>query len=435
MAKVAEVYLWDHFVGAVEWNDATEVGYFEYNPEFCALGLEIAPLTMPAFPDEIYAFPGLNRDVYKRLPACLSDSLPDDFGNALINSWLAQQGRDIKGFTPVERLLYTGSRGMGALEYRPALNADRGNKAERLELGSLVELASKVLSERQSLSGTVNIHTTSDAEDVALQHLYQVGTSAGGARAKAVIALNDKGDIRSGQVPAPDGFTYWLLKFDVTKDAKVLGDPVGFGKIEYAYHLMARDAGIAMTECRLHREGGRAHFMTRRFDRTDSGEKLHAQTLCAMDHADYTRPGAYSYEEAFQVMRSIGVEREDQIEFYRRMVFNVIARNQDDHTKNTSFLMDQNGAWFLSPAYDVAWSYRPDSEWVATHQMTINGKRDHFTLNDLETVASQIPRFNPTPIIEQVMESVNKWPEFANQSGVDQEFAKQIASTHRLQLA
>lgn len=434
MSKTAKIYLWNHFVGAVLWDESDGTGVFEYDPDFCKLGLEIAPIMMPAIPGEIYDFPGLNRKTFKGLPGCLADSLPDDFGNALIDAWLAQSGRDKQSFTPVERLLYTGSRGMGALEYAPAINGAQGDKAERLELSSLVDLAAKVLSDREGLTGTLKLSTPDAAEDEALKHLYQIGTSAGGARAKAVIAMNSKGEIRSGQVTAPKGFTYWLLKFDVPANAEALGDPAGFGRVEYAYHLMALQAGIAMTECQLHTEGGRAHFMTRRFDRTDDGEKLHAQTLCAIDHADYTRPGEYSYEQALQVMRDMRISREDQEEFYRRMVFNVIARNQDDHTKNTSFLMDSTGAWMLAPAYDVAWSYRPDSEWVSTHQMTINGKRDHFTMADLHAVAKQIPRFDAEAVIQEVLDAVSRWQDFADQAEVEPEFARQIESTFRMDI-
>lgn len=433
MVNVGEVHLWGHLVGAVLWDEADGTGSFEYDPEFCRLGLEIAPIHMPAIADEIYTFPALSRQTYKGLPGCLADSLPDDFGNALINAWCAQNGRDPRSFNPVERLLYQGERGMGALEYRPATGIATGRSA-KLELNSLVELAAKVLSERNEITGEISLKPTTGKEDAALQHLFQVGTSAGGARPKAVIAMNDQGEFRSGQVEAPPGFTYWLLKFDVSKGATVLGDPAGFGRIEYAYYRMARAAGIAMTECRLHQEGGRAHFMTRRFDRTDDGKKLHSQTFCAIDHADFMKPGMYSYEEAIQLLRQLQLSREDQIELYRRMCFNVLARNQDDHTKNVSLLMDHEGTWMLSPAYDIAWSYRPDSEWVATHQMTINGKRDNFTLDDLHAVATTIPRFNPQEVIAEVREAVLQWPSLADEAGVGEPMIDHIASTHRLDL-
>lgn len=434
MVNVGEVHLWNHLVGAVLWDENDETGSFEFDPDFCRLGLEISPIHMPAIDGEVYTFPALSKQTYKGLPGCLADSLPDDFGNALINAWCAQNGRDPRSFNPVERLLYQSTRGMGALEYRPAIGVASG-KSDKLELNSLVEMAAKVLSDRNELTGEINLAPTSGSEDAALQHLFQMGTSAGGARPKAVLAMNDKGEFRSGQVEAPPGYTYWLLKFDVSKGATVLGDPAGFGRIEYAYYRMARAAGIAMTECRLHQEGGRAHFMTRRFDRTDEGKKLHSQTLCGLDHADFMKPGMYSYEEALQVLRQLQLSREDQIELYRRMVFNVIARNQDDHTKNTSFLMDYEGNWMLSPAYDIAWSYKSDSPWVATHQMTINGKRDGFALDDLRAVASQIPRFNPDEVIAEVREAVLQWPAFADEAGVDEPIVDMIASTHRLSLA
>lgn len=271
-------------------------------------------------------------------------------------------------------------------------------------------------------------------DDSALQHLIQIGTSAGGARAKAVIAMNAEGEIRSGQVTAPPGFEYWLLKFDVAKDSTVLADSQGYGRIEYAYHLMARAAGITMTECRLLEEGGRAHFMTRRFDRTTEGEKIHVATLCALDHADFRKPGQYSYAEAFAVMRALRIARDGAEQFYRRMVFNLVARNQDDHTKNTAFMMDTDGTWYLTPAYDVSYSYLPGSFWVDTHQMTVNGKRDDFTLDDLLSVASQVRGMDARRIIKEVCEAVAQWPQFAQDAGVPTSASKRIGEVHRLYL-
>lgn len=430
---IAEVYLWGHRVGAVLWNQQRQLGAFEYDPEFCRLGLEIAPLTMPAIPDEVYFFPSLPRDTFKGLPGLLADSLPDKFGNALIDAWLARNGMSAQDFTPVDRLLYTGSRAMGALEYRPAMSHNGAGRSEKVQLDSLVDLAAKVLQDREALAASLTVDGNG-AEDKALHHLFQVGTSAGGARPKAVIAMNANGEIRSGQVEAPAGYQYWLLKFDIPKDATSLGDPAGFGRVEYAYSRMAVEAGVTMTECRLHEEGGRAHFMTRRFDRTDDGDRLHVQTLCALAHADFNVPGGFSYEETLMEMRTLGLPREDMIQLFTRMVFNVIARNQDDHTKNISFLMDRGGAWRLAPAYDVAWAYRPDSEWVSTHQMTINGKRDDFSLDDLRAVASQIPNFKPDPVIEQVKATVSRWLHYADAAGVDEELTEQIAVSHRLEL-
>lgn len=430
---LAEVHLWGHRVGAVLWDRNRSIGAFEYDPEFCNLGLELAPMTMPAIPHEVYTFPALPRGTFRGLPGLLADSLPDNFGNKLIDAWLASNKLSPAEFSPVDRLLYTGSRAMGALEYRPAMSHNGAGRSEKLELDSLVDLAAKVLQSQEALTVTLNQDGTAE-EDKALQHLFHVGTSAGGARPKAVIAMSASGDIRSGQVPAPPGFQYWLLKFDIPKDANALGDPAGFGRVEFAYSRMAAEAGVVMTECRLHEEGGRAHFMTKRFDRTDTGDKLHAQTLCALMHADFNMPGGYSYEETLGAMRALGLPREDMIQLFTRMAFNVIARNQDDHTKNISFLMDSTGTWRLAPAYDVAWAYRPDSEWVATHQMTINGKRDGFELDDLREVASQIPNFKPNPVIEQIQHAVAGWMRYAEDAGVESALAEQIAASHRLSL-
>lgn len=429
---IAQIYLWDVYVGALNWNPQTQVGEFEYTPEFVRTGLEISPVHMPLRADYVYVFQGLDRETFKGLPSILADSLPDDFGNALIDAWLAQQGRSKATFTPVERLLYQGERGMGALEYRPALATER-DKAESIQIDALVRLASEVLSDRESIAERLNAHDPS-VDDAALQHLIHIGTSAGGARAKAVIAIDAQGEIRSGQVTAPPGFEYWLLKFDVAKDSKLLADSQGYGRIEYAYHLMAKAAGISMTECRLLEEGGRAHFMTKRFDRTAEGEKIHMATLCALDHADFRKPGQYSYAEAFGVMRALRISRDGAEQFYRRMVFNLVARNQDDHTKNTAFMMDTDGTWYLTPAYDVSYSYLPGSFWVDTHQMTVNGKRNDFTLDDLLSVASQVRGMDARQIIKEVCEAVAQWPRFAREAGVPATASERIGEAHRLYL-
>ncbi|UVK84308.1 type II toxin-antitoxin system HipA family toxin [Pseudomonas sichuanensis] len=429
---IAQIYLWDVYVGALNWNPQTQVGEFEYTPEFVRTGLEISPVHMPLRADYVYVFQGLDRETFKGLPSILADSLPDDFGNALIDAWLAQQGRSKATFTPVERLLYQGERGMGALEYRPALATER-DKAESIQIDALVRLASEVLSDRESIAERLNAHDPS-VDDAALQHLIHIGTSAGGARAKAVIAIDAQGEIRSGQVTAPPGFEYWLLKFDVAKDSKLLADSQGYGRIEYAYHLMAKAAGIRMTECRLLEEGGRAHFMTKRFDRTAEGEKIHMATLCALDHADFRKPGQYSYAEAFGVMRALRISRDGAEQFYRRMVFNLVARNQDDHTKNTAFMMDTDGTWYLTPAYDVSYSYLPGSFWVDTHQMTVNGKRDDFTLEDLLSVASQVRGMDARRIIKEVCEAVAQWRRFAREAGVPATASERIGEAHRLYL-
>ncbi|MCU1716832.1 type II toxin-antitoxin system HipA family toxin [Pseudomonas sp. 5P_3.1_Bac2] len=438
MAKIAQVYLWDTLVGAVLWdeNQSPATGTFEFDPAFTEIGLEIAPLTMPAIAGEVYAFAGLNPGAFKSLPPCLSDSLPDDFGNAVIDAWLAASGRDPQQFSPVERLLYIGSRGMGALEFRPALEK-AANLTEQLQLEALVELAGRILQERTTQFAGLHLELQSEAEDEALKHLFQVGSSAGGQRPKAIIAINKAtGEICSGQIEAPEGYSYWLFKFDVGNGASALGDPAGFGRVEYAYHLMAVAAGVQMSECRLYLDGPRAHFMTRRFDRLEDGDKLHVQTLCAMDQADYTLPGGYSYEQALQVCRDLGLPRQEQIELYRRMVFNVIARNQDDHTRNIAFQVWRDGVWHLTPAYDMCWAYRADSPWVSSHQMSLNGKRDNFSREDLLSVARQISRLDGSKIIHEVAAAVRRWREFAGQAGMtDTNLIGQIEQTHRLYLA
>ena len=426
----ARVILWGRDIGAVSWVDDREVAVFQYAPEFVDSGIEVAPMTMPlqAAP---YEFPGLPKETFRGLPGFLADSLPDKFGNALIDAWLARQGRTPGSFNPVERLCYIGARGMGALEFEPALSGD-ARKGNRVEVAALVELANKVLDDRASLDGKFS--GTNDAK--AIEDILRVGTSAGGARAKAILAWNEKtGEFRSGQIPQHSGFTHWLMKFDgVTgnKD-KEIADPQGFGLIEYAYYLMAADAGITMSDCRLHHEGGRSHFMTKRFDRTDSGDKLHMQSLCAMMHYDFNQPDAYSYEQAMQTMLRIGMPMTDLEQQFRRAAFNVTARNHDDHVKNIAYLMNRSGEWRLSPAFDVVYSYNPSGAWTGRHQMSINGKRDVFDASDLVALARTggIKNTKALEIIAEVDTSVKRWHEFASEAGVDSGTAGSIEKAHR----
>ncbi len=353
---VANVNLWGRTIGAVSWDSERSLGHFEYTPAFTDSGIEVAPLMMP-LSDQIYSFPGLPRETFHGLPGLLADSLPDRFGNALIDTWLAKEGRSPASFNPVERLCYTGTRGMGALEFTPAAGPSP-KQARTIDVQALVELASEILTQRNRVQGSF----ASPDRETALQDILRVGTSAGGARAKAIIAWNpDSNTVRSGQVDAGKGFSYWLLKFDgvAGNRDKEMEDPSGYGLIEYAYYLMAQAAGIQMSECRLLQEHGRNHFMTRRFDRTAEGHKLHMQSLCALQHYDFNQAGAYSYEQALRAMRTLGLPMAQIEEQYRRMAFNIVARNQDDHVKNIAFLMDPSGNWSLSPAFDMTYSYNP----------------------------------------------------------------------------
>jgi serine/threonine-protein kinase HipA len=423
---VASVNLWGDPVGAVAWDDDRGYATFEYDPLFLRKQLEIAPLTMP-LNSGIYSFPELNSSTFYGFPGLLADSLPDRYGTRLIEVWLQRQGRSPGEFCPVERLCYMGSRGMGALEYEPALVTPK--KATRIEVSGLVALAGKILSKREDLLANL-----SDDESAALDTIIRVGTSAGGARAKAVIAWNpETGEVRSGEVQAPEGFEYWIIKFDGIND-DVLGDPEGSGKIEYAYHLMAKAAGVEMTECRLMKENGRAHFMTRRFDRTGNSDKIHMQSLCALGHCDFRMHGQYGYETAMSTCHQLGLGQQVLHQLFRRMVFNVIARNHDDHTRNIAFLMDQDGNWHLAPAFDVIWSYNPAGEWTNRHQMTVNGKRDDLEKQDFMEVAKQFRIKKPMAILADVGAAVLRWPDFAKEVGVRQNQITEIASTHRLHL-
>ncbi|MDR3229619.1 MAG: HipA domain-containing protein [Puniceicoccales bacterium] len=432
---LAEVRLWGTTVGAVMLEKGAEVATFQYDAAFAQSGVEVSPLAMP-LSRRAYSFPELPAQTFHGLPGMLADSLPDKFGNALIDAWLATQGRLPGSFNAIERLCYTGQRGMGALEFAPRIGPRQGPSAA-LQVNALVALASDVLHKRDAL------HTAfaeaGSAQKNALLDILRVGTSAGGARAKAVIAWNAKtGEVRSGQTDAGEGFDYWLMKFDgVTgnKD-KELEDPKGYGAIEYAYSLMAAAAGVRISECRLFEEGGRRHFMTRRFDRPAGGGKLHAQSLGALAHLDFNQPGAHSYEQALLVAQRVTGTREAAAEQFRRMLFNIAARNQDDHVKNIAFLMGRDGRWSLSPAYDIAYSYNPDGAWTSAHQMSVNGKRDNFTLADIKACAKSaaLTRGEAETLLAEVLSAVKRWPDFAAQAHVPLTVAKQIFDTLRLKI-
>lgn len=436
MENIAEVWLWDKLVGALAWDPTTSLATFEFTHEWVDTGVQISPLRMPTTNGQRkFNFPQLNKDTYKGLPAVFADTLPDDFGNAVINAWLARNGRDANSLNPLERLLYTGKRGMGALEYAPALrNTPKANT--KLELESLINMAQQVLDQRSGIVSPLDSH-----DKDAMTAILQVGTSAGGARAKALVAINAaRTEIRSGQVNAPSGFEHYLLKFDGVIEhhtrSETFGDPQGFGRMEYAYYRMAVDAGINMSPCELLIDGERAHFLTKRFDRVGN-RKLHYQSLCAMDHADYKMPGHYSYEQLFGVARQLRLTRAEAVEIFRRMAFNIIARNHDDHSKNTGFLLpDHNSRWQLSPAFDIAYSYKPGSPWVNSHQLSLNGKRDNFTRDDLLQAASLISNFNKEAkqIIQQILNVVSEWKSYAKQAGVFEHFSDQIQQNLRINL-
>ena len=433
----AIVRLWGDVVGAVSWLDDRAFGIFEYDQNFVKKGLDVSPIHMSLEAarkgDARFSFPSLNKDTFLGLPGMLADALPDKFGNSIIDAWLSRHGRENTSFSPVERLCYTGKRGMGALEFSPTVKGKYDTPVS-VEIAELVELAQQLMQERKALD--VHLGETERENADAILDILRVGTSAGGARPKAVIAMNDKGDVMSGQATVPKDYTYWLLKFDGVTDLE-LGEPLGegssFGRIEYAYYLMAKAAGINMTECRLLEENGRAHFMTKRFDRIN-GQKQHMQTLCGIAHYDFNMAGAYSYEQAFEVMRKLRLSKADATEQYRRMVFNIVGRNLDDHTKNISFLMGRDGDWKLSPAYDVIYSHNPAGKWTNQHQMSVNGKRDHITKQDLIAVGESISLSKPEDIINDVLAAVEDWPEYAKDASINQKIVLDIRKHHRTDL-
>ncbi len=431
--ETAEVYLWDRLVGAVAWLADRGCAVFEYDPRFLRQDIDISPIHMgldaARAGDGLFSFPELSRRTYLGLPGLLADALPDKYGRSVIDAWLARQGRDAASFSPVERLCYTATRAIGALEFAPPVLAQK-EKALPVEIPALVEFAQKIVQERKGLAAQLGESQDADAE--TLQEILSVGTSAGGARPKAIIALNDEGNVLSGQADVPPGYDCWILKFDGVTDLE-LGEPAAYGRIEYAYSEMARLAGIDMMECRLLEENGRAHFMTRRFDRVD-GRKLHMQSLCGLAHFDFNQSGMYSYEQAFSVMRSLRLTKKEAVEQFRRMVFNVVARNLDDHTKNIAFLMDEDGHWTLSPAFDLTYAHNPAGVWTHQHQMSINGRRGDLRRDDLIAVGKSISLSKPGRIVDEVVDAVSHWPRLAKAAGVRATTIRDRGQHHQLEL-
>ncbi len=419
MVDVAEIRIWWAFVGAVQWDGQQKLASFEFDADFLKKGWDLAPIKMPiANGPRIYRFPELRKtkdtveDTFKSLPGLLADSLPDRYGNKLINRWLEQNNRLPESMNPVEKLCFIGKRGMGALEFEPAHLKD-GSNTFAIELSGLVEIAKKMLSDRKNFQTELN-----SGEEKAMRDILKVGTSAGGARPKALIAFNEKtGEIRSDQTKVPRGFEHWLLKLDGVSGIQ-FGDSHGWGHVEYAYYLMATACGIKMTECRLLQENGRYHFMTQRFDREENNTKHHVQTLCALQHFDYNDMFGYSYEQVFQTMRMLRLKYPEAEQMFQRMVFNVLATNYDDHTKNFAFLLKKGGNWELAPAYDLCFAYDPTNAWVSQQTLSVNGKRQHITKDDLMTIAKNNNIKKGEAIIDEINKVVKSWGDFSSKAKV-----------------
>lgn len=420
--KALEVYLWGMRVGAISWQEHSGVGQFEYDPAFIKSGLAVSPLCVPLQPG-VFRFAELAQSrTFHGLPGFVADSLPEKFGNRLLDAYLARHGRNYDDLNPLERLCYIGTRGMGALEYYPAEESEALAQPVAVEVGELVSLAKDVLQQRKQARASL---------DEGLESLIMVGASAGGAKAKAVVAIHrDSGDVLSGQADAPPGYEHWLLKFDgIDNEELATGDQIG--RIEYAYNKMAYAAGINVMPCRLLEENGRAHFLTRRFDRLDNNEKVHVASFAALAHADRDPPGNVGYERLFQTIRELGLPPAALEEMYRRMVFNICSRNQDDHTKNHAFVMFGDGQWQLAPAYDLCFSYKPGNPFIEQHQMSCHGKRDSFVLDDLLAVARVADVRNPGKIIDQVQQAVAQWLQYADEAGLGEQQAQAIGALHR----
>jgi serine/threonine-protein kinase HipA len=425
MQLTANIYIWGEHAGAVAWNEETRISAFEYSKDFVSRQWDLAPIKMPLNPSKrIYSFPELRRiDAFRGLPGLLSDTLPDRYGNRLINAWLAQQGRPENSFNPVELLCFIGTRGMGALEFEPVLFKSN-KRASNIELESLITITQKMLNIREGFKTDLTKN-----DEAAMMEILRIGTSAGGARPKAIIAYNEKTkEVKSGQTTAPAGFSHWLIKLDGVSDDQ-FGKTTGYGRVEMAYYNMAKACGIEMMESRIHEENGRAHFMTRRFDREGNDEKHHVQTLCAMQHYDYNDTLSYSYEQLFQTMRILRLSYPQAEQLYRRMVFNVLARNCDDHAKNFAFRLKKNQEWELSPAYDLCHAYRPGSEWVSQHALSINGKRNDIDRADLLSIAKSMNIKKADSIISEIDMTVSKWPEFAEEVKVNSVLRDKILET------
>lgn len=426
--SVAEVKIWGKLAGAVAWDEETGYASFEYDPGFRQLDWDLSPLKMPTdSPVHLFSFPELRKDknsdydTFRGLPGLLADSLPDRYGNQLINLWLAQQGRPQDSMNPVEMLCFIGSRGMGALEFEPVVLKE-SKQTFSIEIDSLVDTAQKMLEKRETFTTNLN-----KEEEQAVLEILKIGTSAGGARPKAVIAWNEKsGEVKSGQTRAPKGFEHWLIKLDGVSEVQ-LGSSHGYGRVEMAYYKMALACGIEMMPSRLLEENGRAHFMTKRFDREGNEMKHHIQTFCALKHFDYNLVTSFSYEQLFQCMRELKLSYADAEQMFRRMVFNVIARNCDDHTKNFSFLLKQGGRWKLAPAYDLCHAYRPGSKWVSQHALSVNGKRKEITKSDLLKIGESIRCKKASEIIDEINDTVNQWEKFADDANVKKNLRDQIA--------
>jgi len=430
MITTAFVKIWGETVGAVAWNEATGIASFEYEPKFTQLGRDLAPIKMPITQGgRIFSFPELRAprnsefDTFRGLPGLLADVLPDKYGNQLINVWLAQNGRPINSMNPVEQLCFIGARGMGALEFEPAqLKASK--QAFTVEIKSLVDIAQRMLLKREQFEENLQ-----EDEQKAMMEILKIGTSAGGARPKAVIAYNEETkEVKSGQAKAPKGFEHWLIKLDGVSDAQ-FGASKGYGRVEMAYYLMAKDCGIDMMECQLLEESGRAHFMTKRFDREGNETKHHIQTLCAMQHFDFNEVTSYSYEQLFQTMRILRLPYPQAEQMYRRMVFNVLAKNCDDHTKNFAFRLKKDQRWEITPAYDVCHAYKPEHRWVSEHALSINGKRTGITKDDLVMVAKSMNIKRADAIIEEISKKVATWDVYAEITKVSPELKNAIEET------
>jgi len=426
----ATVNLWGTTIGYIAMDKGERFARFEYDPDFAAFGVEPAPLMMPVKERHIYQFPDLHPRSFHGIPGLLADSLPDKYGQRLVDVWLAKTGRKPEEFNAVDRLCYTGKRGMGALEFEPSTPTTMSTD-KRLEIKDLTELASMAFASKE----TLDARWTGGDGDNDLMDILSVGTSAGGARAKAVIAFNPRTrHVRSGQLDLRPGFEHWLIKFDGVEFSGDWGvaDPSGYGLLEYSYYVMAGKCGVDMMESRVFSENGRNHFMTRRFDREDEGRKKFVQTLAALAHYDYYESGHYSYEQIFMIMKQLNIPQPAIEQQFRRTLFNLVGCNQDDHVKNFSLIMDRKGHWDLSPAYDLC--HAEGSDFTRFHQLSVNGKTSGFSMDDIKSLAAYagLPRGREKHLLAQTVDAFSGWKDTASELDIPKNIKQHVLRTIRL---
>lgn len=435
MNGAVEVYLWGTKIGAIAYEPGqTEVSTFEYDKDFIKMGIEVSPISVP-IKYSIHTFDDISKKTFHGLAGFIADSLPDKFGNQLIDQYFALKGRSSSDITPLDRLLYIGNRAMGALEFKPAINLDDKNKNIELNLQDLSQLAEMILIKKEKFANELK---NSDKKNVI--NLLRIGSSAGGARSKALVAMDKDGKLYDGTINHKKACKYYLLKFDSSSNSdRDNKDPKGMTKVEYIYSILARKCNINMPYTTFIQIEDDFHFLIERFDRIDKNkgftkDKLHYVSWCGMAHAHRDETGAFSYEQLVMIVRELKLGQDSVFEIFKRAVFNLVGRNQDDHTKNFGFLMDRNGRWSLSPAFDITYSYDPEGKWTKSHQITLNGKEDNFTLEDIISFGKycNLSKKKSLEVLNNTVSAFKEFPKLADRYKVDRRLKESIYSNLRI---